>query len=65
MDNQTLLLGQAAAKFSNDYDLGEYLNEKYMNSLNSTELSELIKNNPNYSDLGKAARLITNNKLNS
>lgn len=54
---------EAVQKYSNDYDLGEYLREKYQNNLNApTEVLEMIKAYPNNYKLGEAAR---SNFLNS
>ncbi|MBW3020491.1 hypothetical protein KY334_04285 [Candidatus Woesearchaeota archaeon] len=63
MENQETILINAANKYSSDYDLGEYLNLKYRDSLSGDEMSELVKNNPNYYQLGKLARSMAISKL--
>jgi len=62
---ESVNLSKIARKFSNDYDLGEYLNLHYKDDLNNSELSELVKNNPNYYQLGELVRSIVHKKLNS
>jgi len=56
MKETPLNLADAAREFPNDYDLGEYLRYAYQNSLNTSEVHEMIREYSNNENLGSAAR---------